>query len=266
MKKTPLQAAGGAMSAASAAEPIIAVIAAYRAGLSAYNCHPIVSNSGATDEQHEQAMAETYGEHLKTLETWTEPVSTWEGASAVLHLALSEATELGAADALTNLIALSVRTVDRLAGLAAEETPVSKVKRLGFELARAMDEWAVDLGSDGCDLMKAHVFPASYTRWPVSFEHVGNPADQDRIDTLFHEWRNIRGQGLDDSEEALAEHMQRYSGLQRKIAELEPRSVTDLAMQYFALTDDQSNDLPDAFEKRIYRMAGINTEMVGAAS
>jgi len=153
----------------------------------------------------------------------------------------------------------STKTACSAAG--SVELPVAKVNRLAFELSQAMTEWCVDLADGGAhpDLWKAHVFPSNFTKWPVSFEHVGSPDPEDRIDVLFHQWRNLKARSLDGlGDEEVERHCRRYSGLQKQIGDLKPLSVADLAMQYYALTDDQTNDLPDEFEQRIYRMAGVD--------
>jgi len=243
----------------SSLDPIIVAIEAYHAGNQAFKGCP----DNLTEEEERALIAATYGPADDALRAWDQPAQTIEGAVAALKLAQLESHMFGASDVITSMINATLGFFEK----QGSELPVTKVNRLAFELSHAMVDWCGDL-SDGAgrpDLWKAHIFPASMTKWPVSFEHVGPPDPEDRIDILFHEWRNMRNAPiLDDTGEQWEAHCARYSELQRRIEKLEPRTVTDLAMQYYALTDDQSNELSDEFEKRIYRMAGVDA--AGAAS
>lgn len=79
---------------------------------------------------------------------------------------------------LKSIPAVGIAAVTPIAAEAAiAELPVTRVNRLAFELSRAMTEWMDDLGYGGVpDLWKAHVYPSSYSEWPVSFQHLGVPA------------------------------------------------------------------------------------------
>ncbi len=80
---------------------------------------------------------------------------------------------------------------------AAAELPVTKVNRIAWELAHAMDEWCADIGYDGKpDSWKAHVMPAGQTEWAVYFEHL--PASRSlrepspRLLDLEAKWKKAR--------------------------------------------------------------------------
>lgn len=69
--------------------------------------------------------------------------------------------------------------------------PVARVNRLAFELARAMDDWMIDLGHEGRpDLWQAQVLPAGFTTWPVAFRHIGRENGiQDPLETAILAYR-----------------------------------------------------------------------------
>ena len=121
------------------------------------------------------------------------------------------------------------------------ELPVTRVNRLARELAEAMDAWMNDLGIDGKpDLWKAHIYPASFTKYPICFEHLNSdgsgsyPASP--IERLYAKWRAVRdGPNLQHETDAESEaSYAEYRRLQIAIVEsgLVPRSARDLAIQF----------------------------------
>jgi hypothetical protein len=84
------------------------------------------------------------------------------------------------------------------AAVVVDEAPVTRVNNLAFALARAMDDWMVDLGVDGVpDMWKAHVYPYSQRKHPVAFESLDrSPSPSLRVAQLeaafYAEWAALR--------------------------------------------------------------------------
>lgn len=80
--------------ASAAPDPIIDAIKAYRAGMAAYDEHPINTiPGGGTKEQEAAAVAATYGPPLDALENWDQPAVSRQGAIAALRLVLDGAVD-----------------------------------------------------------------------------------------------------------------------------------------------------------------------------
>ncbi len=145
---------------------------------------------------------------------------------------------------------------------ANEETPVSRVNRLARELSQAMDAWMKDLGVDGKpDLWKAHIYPASFTKYPVSFEHMNEDGSgsypPSRIEKLFAEWQAARSRPCETDDEAEAMYSE-YRRLQIAIIEsrLQPTSVRDMALQYIVDTDCFGSICSDHWENLVRDLLG----------
>ncbi|QKC83962.1 hypothetical protein [Mesorhizobium sp. NZP2077] len=95
-------------------------------------------------------------------------------------------------------IAAMVAPRNAAAAVVVNEAPVTRVNNLAWALARAMDDWMVDLGVDGVpDIWKAHVYPYSQRKHPVAFESLDrSPSPSARVAELeaaFHaEWAALR--------------------------------------------------------------------------
>lgn len=72
---------------------------------------------------------------------------------------------------------------------AKAELPVTRVNRLAKELSLAMDVWIDDLAYPSIerDIWKAHVYPASYCQYPVSFENIdARPTRTRHAQAIWH--------------------------------------------------------------------------------
>jgi hypothetical protein len=68
-------------------DPLLEAIASFLEGVAAYGRHPLVSTVDHTDEEHDTAVAETFGPSRDLLEAWTAPAISADAAVAALQLA-----------------------------------------------------------------------------------------------------------------------------------------------------------------------------------
>jgi len=152
------------------------------------------------------------------------------------------------------------------------ELPVNRVNRLARELSEAMDAWMEDLGIDGkSDLWKAHIYPARFTKYPVSFEHLNSDGSGSYphrpIERLYAEWRAVRDRPnlqLETDAESEASYAE-YRRLQIAIVEsgLLPTSARDLAIQFIVDTDFTGSHWSEHGEKIVFDLIG---EPIGAGA
>ena len=90
LKSIPVLALSGHIDAMSGDDALADMIASYRAGMTAYNGHPICGMVDFTDEEFDAAVNETYGPSLCALQGWTGPAATRRGAIEALRLIVDE--------------------------------------------------------------------------------------------------------------------------------------------------------------------------------
>ncbi|QKC91027.1 hypothetical protein EB230_23425 [Mesorhizobium sp. NZP2234] len=119
-----------------------------------------------------------------------------------------------------------------VAAAVVNEAPVTRVKNLAFALARAMDDWMVDLGVDGVpDIWKAHVYPYSQRKHPVVFESLDrSPSPSPRVAQLeaaFHaEWAALRA--MEPAVNAAERRYMDSTGWRPVMGEMTPEEVETL--------------------------------------
>lgn len=90
LKSIPVLALSSHLDAMASDDALADMIASYRAGMAAYNDHPICRKVDFTDEEFDAAVNETYGPSLCGLQDWTGPAPTRRGAIEALRLIVDE--------------------------------------------------------------------------------------------------------------------------------------------------------------------------------
>lgn len=107
------------------------------------------------------------------------------------------------------------------------EPPAARVRRLGRELAAALDEYTAEDGSQ----WKAHVWPQSaFPTGPVWLENLS--ADVSAVMMLFREWEANYQAAAVGPEEACNSHMDRCREVERRMMAVPAITAADFAAKY----------------------------------
>jgi hypothetical protein len=102
-------------------DPLLEAIAAFREGVVAYARHRAVRAVNVTDDEHDAAVAETFGPARDRLEAWTMPAISAAAATAALRLAREEYIVHGESKIADTMFAAVIGYIEsQRSGLAAE--------------------------------------------------------------------------------------------------------------------------------------------------
>lgn len=132
--------------------------------------------------------------------------------------------------------------------------PLDRVTRLARELSEALAEWNGELFGGGPWI--ARVYPAGSRSHPISLEDTSAPWSP--IRDLFDQWQQTRRDCNKPKTDAEVEVIYaEYLRLQQEIIDSVPRTLADLAMQFYVDTDGNESQNSPQFVGQLLTLAGV---------